>query len=85
MNDIFDDVVDVSKEEDKLVIGGMDNVEMIQFYKFVMGQSVEPPEALSKMMNNLITKLSMGLGYNVVNNIGRQAELSKIIIVTGKQ
>lgn len=65
--------------------GGMDNVEMENFIKFVNGESLEPPAQLEKMMNNIILKLSMGLGYNVVQGITRQAELTKFIAAAEKR
>lgn len=63
------------------ISGGMDTSELKEFIDYVMGDSVEPPEIMNKIMNNLISKLSMGLGYNVVNNIGRQAKLAKFLSV----
>lgn len=59
--------------------GGMDSTEVKDFIGYVLGDVAEPPEVMNKIMNNLIQKLSMGLGYNVVNNIGRQAKLSKFL------
>ena len=81
----FDSLVESNAEEDKVTVGGMDNVEMVQFYKFIMGQASTPPEIVTKMMNNLVMKLSMGLGYNVVNNISRQADLSKFLAEAEKR
>lgn len=59
--------------------GGMDNTELKDFIDYVMGSATEPPAIMNQIMNNLINKLSMGLGYNVVANIGRQANLSKFL------
>ena len=63
------------------VAGGMNSAEIKDFLDYVMGTVVEPPEVMNKIMNNLIHKLSMGLGYNVVANIGRQAQLAKFLSV----
>lgn len=63
------------------VAGGMNSQEIKDFLDYVMGTVVEPPEVMNKIMNNLIHKLSMGLGYNVVANIGRQAQLAKFLSV----
>lgn len=67
------------------VPGGMDSTELKDFFNYVMGDLAEPPEIMNKMMNNLISKLSMGLGYNVVANIGRQAQLAKFIAVAEEE
>ena len=77
--DVFDEVTNGGVVEDETVIGGMDKYEMAQFYRYLMGQSLEAPEVLNKMMNNLINKISMSLGYTVVNNTARQAELAKFM------
>lgn len=67
------------------VAGGIDSTELKDFFGYVMGTIAEPPEVMNKMMNNLINKLSMGLGYNVVANISRQAQLAKFISVAEEQ
>ena len=77
--DVFDEATNGGVVEDETVIGGMDKYEMAQFYRYLMGQSLEAPEVLNKMMNNLINKISMSLGYTVVNNTARQAELAKFM------
>lgn len=63
------------------VTGGMDTTELKEFIEYVVGDVAEPPAVMNKIMNNLIQKLSMGLGYNVVANIGRQAKLAKFLSV----
>lgn len=65
--------------KDGHVATGMDNAELQEFMDFVLGNSTEPPAVMDKIMVNLITKLSMGLGYNVVSNITRQASLTKFL------
>lgn len=77
--DDFEELVDSSKEVKATVVGGMEDFEIQQFNEYLVGAQIEPPEAMAKMMNNIITKLSMGLGYNVVNNINRQTKLSSYI------
>ena len=77
--DVFDKATENTITEPDAVVGGMDKYEMEQFYRYLMGQSLEAPEALNKMMNNLISKISMSLGYTVVSSTARQAELAKFM------
>lgn len=79
MVDVFDEATQGTTQEADAVVGGMDKYEMAQFYRYLMGQSLEAPEVLNKMMNNLINKISMSLGYTVINNTARQADLAKFM------
>lgn len=57
----------------------MTQEDIKEFMDYVVGTNTTPPESLNKMMNNLVTKLSMSLGYNIVAGMARQAELSDFI------
>ena len=50
-----------------------------ELVEFVMGNSVQPPENLDKMMTNLYQKLQMTLGYSMANNVKRQTKLVKFL------
>jgi len=50
--------------------------ELIQF---VMGDTLQPPQNLDKLMTNLYQKLQMTLGYSMARNVNRQVKLSKFI------
>lgn len=78
-NELMDEMGSVAVP--RSTVGGMDTQDLKEFIEYVVGDVADPPEVMNKIMNNLITKLSMGLGYNVVNNIGRQASLSKFLAV----
>ena len=58
---------------------GMSPTDMKDFFRWALGSESEPPEVVQKMMVNLSSKLSVGLGINIVGNIGRQTRLTKFL------
>lgn len=49
------------------------------FVRWVMGQAPTPPEVVDKIVTNIKSKISVGLGLGVVANIPRQTRLSDFI------
>ena len=61
------------------------DAEMAKLIQFIMGNLTEPPEGITKMMNNLLTKLSMGLGYGIVDSLKRQKDLADYLKLMEKK
>ena len=68
-----------------LISGGMTSIELKEFMEYVVGENPEPPEVMNKIMNNLVKKLSMGLGATVVGNMSRQTQISKYLAEAEKR
>lgn len=51
-----------------------------EFMDWASGKEVELPPQLNKVMNNLLTKLSVGLGLSVVGSITRQENLNAFLV-----
>jgi hypothetical protein len=61
------------------------DTEMAKLIEFIMGNLTEPPEGITKMMNNLLTKLSMGLGCGIVDSLQRQKDLADYLKLMEKK
>ena len=58
---------------------GMTANDMKAFLRWACGSQSDPPDVVQKMMVNLSSKLSVGLGINIVGNIGRQTRLTQFL------
>lgn len=70
-----DDLGEIDLLPDKLIT----EEESMEMFKWMMGMTPEPPEAVQRISSNMATKINIAMGYVIAMNIKRIDHLSKFM------